>query len=477
MLKAAIAVDATIAASVQQTGLPADLILQPIDFAADGLPAAPDGGLLLGIVLPLATRADIERIRGVLPDYLRSDGIFFVSDASPTSLPDWCWQRLCRVSEHLAREYARSHLALAGYRERERQLERSLEMAEAACVDFRKEPLKLALRVAPVGVFAHPGAAPSGRPNSELVVRQLVPQSLANVVYIDLYFSRDGSSLTGEGRLFVIAEPSGRTLCDAVFPLTDIRPGWKRFACAADDGAARETLRLELSLVAAEPLDLLPGLGAPTPLAEESAVIVGGAPAGRPVAMQVWCGIAGLRYPRHVAALPPPGRAATALETLSVPAELMATLVPFSAAGPDLGFAPVSYEAASQSMLVHPLGSSATVARLPALPVSRLKSVSALVQLRRVDAPPTEFAILAMSAASRPPRLQDLNDRTGPLGASLKWLPLLGGEWGEVTCDLAEPLSDQVDIYLMTRNRTDDYNFSWAFFRGLQLVCERAGTS
>jgi hypothetical protein len=155
----------------------------------------------------------------------------------------------------------------------------------------------------------------------------------------------------------------------------------------------------------------------------------------------------------------------------------MATLVPFSAAGTDLGFAPVAYEAASQSMLVHPLGCSPTVARLPALRVSGLKSVSALVQLRRPDARPTDFAILAMSAAARPPRLQDLSDSTGPLAASLNWLQLHGGEWGEVSCELAEPLSDQVDIYLMTRNRTDDYNFSWAFFRGLQLVCERAATS
>jgi hypothetical protein len=457
MLKAAIAVDATIAASVQQTGLPADLILRKIDFAADDLAEGADGSLLLGIVLPLAAPGTsggaLERIRGLLPAYLRSDGIFFVSQAAPAS-----------------REYARSHLALAAYRAREEHLERSLQAMEAACADFRREPLKLALRLAPVGVFAHPGVAPSGRPNSELVVRQRVLLQLANVVYIDLYFSRDGSALAGGGHLTVTAEPSGATICDAGFALADIRPGWKRFACATDDVMVRGTLRLELSLVGAEPLDLLPGLAAPTPLADESADIVGVGPAGRPLAMQVWCGIAGLRYPRHVTAQPAPGGTQAARETLSVPAEVMATLVPFSAAGPDLGFAPVAYEAASQSMLVHPLGRSPTVAKLPGVRVSRLKSVSAVVQLRRADARPTDFAILAVDAAARPPRVEDLND-------GLNWLALRGGEWGEVNCELAEPLSNPVDIYLMTRNRTADYNFSWAFFRGVQLVCERAAAS
>jgi hypothetical protein len=469
--------DSALAATVRALVLPSHIELRELSLATSNFQdnlaecgvqvSGAGGGILLGFLLPppRAGQDDQqEQLRNLLPDSLREEGIFTVTPRSGPAAVDWCWRRLCRLNEFLLREYARGQIALAGYREREAQLERSLAYAEAAFIDFRKEPLKLALRLEPSGVYLRPAA---GAPDGQITVSQTINTLFSNIVYIDVFFSRDGAALQGEARFTARAAWSGAVICDTAFAVSTIRQGWKRFFCQAENPVAREPVQIELSLNPAEPASVLPGLSSPSPLPEDCAHQDGAGSTGRPLALQIWSGIAGLRYPRHFNAVPAAGNTAPPLEITSVPVDFLLTASPFLVSRQDLDFVPVSYESETQSLLVHPLGLSPTAAKLPSLHVKNLKSVTALVQLRRLDAQATDFAILALPASDRAPRAdkREFEDR-------ITWLHLKGGEWGDLRYELSETLSGEVDLFLLTRNRTDDYNFSWAFFRGLQLESE-----
>jgi hypothetical protein len=478
--------DIAVAAAVRGVVLPAHIEWREADFSAAtgnarlaqfdvraGHGSGRDGSsIVLGFILPPPGQArddaQFEELRNLLPEDLRGDAIFFTSPRCEVALADWCWRRLCGLSGHLLRAYARGQIALAGYREREAQLERSLAAAEAAFVDFRKEPLKLALRLEPSGVYVRPKEA-DGR---AIAVKQTLRVLLANVLYIDVFFSRDGAALAGEARFLARAGYSGTVICDTKFAFSEICQGWKRFFCGTETPAGREPLEIELTLSSDEVIDVLPGLSNPSPIEQECAFQEGSGSVGRPLALQVWCGIAGLRYPRHFNAAPPvKGKDAPALEILSVNSDTLAAASAFFVPRRDLDFTPVSYEGETQSLLVHPLGRAPTVAKLSGLTVAGLKSISALAQLRRFDAKATDFAILAFPSADRPPRFDDKAGLEDRVTRQLKWLHLKGGEWGELHVDLPETLSGDVDVYLVTRNETDDYDLSWAFFRGIYLEC------
>ncbi len=464
-----IAVDATLLPAVQKLVLPDGPTIEPFDAAAPDGVGAEAGALICGLVLPACTEGEEEnaataRLRALLPEPLREDGIFFLSRRSEKSLTSWCWQRMRRVLEHLAREYARAHLALATYREREQVLERSLATAEAAFVDFRREPLRLALRLDWSGAYVCP--ATEGETGQRVVIRQRVPVPVANVIYVDLFFNRDGAGLAGEARVLIHGLYSAAALHESRFPIAAIRQGWKRFRCAAADLVLRQPLGIEIALDGPALHDLMPGLSNPNPIAEDCAEVEGHGPVGRALALQVWCGVAGLAYPRNVTALAAETPAA-ALETLSVPADALGAATAYAVSRTDIDFAPVSYDGATQSLLVHPLGRMPTVARLSRIAVRNLNSVSVLAHLRHAEAKSTECAILVLPSIDRPPRF----DEGSGLLAMANWVRLEGGEWGDVRCSLPKPLSAEVDIYLLTRNQTEIFDLSWAFFRGLQLVC------
>jgi Family of unknown function (DUF6212) len=479
MVRLAIAVDETILPTVKKLGLPGDLPIHRFDstVASAGWEAstgAADPHLVFGIVLPAPAEstgdeADLEPVRALLPEHLREGGIFLLSRRSERALAGWCWQRMTTVFEHLTREYARAHLALAAYREREQQLERSLAQVETAFADFRKEPLKLALRLEWSGAYVRPPGEPAE--HQRVVVRQHVPLLFANVVYVDLFFNRDGMGLIGEIRVLISGGFSHAPVHDSRMALSEVRQGWKRFCCAGDELTLRQPLTIELTFEAEPPGDLMPGLSLPNPIKEHCAHVDGTGSLGRPLALQVWCGIAGLRYPRHFNAVAPLVAPAKA-ETLSVPADTLSTAIPYAVPRKELDFAPISYDGATQSLLVHPLGRTPTVARLAGITVRNLVSVSALVQLRHAEAMPTECAILVFRASDRPPRFDEASATGNTAIAAANWLRLEGGEWGEAQCALAEPLTGDADIYLLSRSSAETFDLAWAFFRSLQLVCE-----
>jgi hypothetical protein len=93
------------------------------------------------------------------------------------------------------------------------------------------------------------------------------------------------------------------------------------------------------------------------------------------------------------------------------------------------------------------------------------------VHIRHQEAQPTECAIMVAEASARPPRFTE-DGRSGQGGFDeLHWTGINGGEWGELQADLGHPVTGEVDIYLLSRSKTENHHFCWAFFRGVRMVC------
>jgi hypothetical protein len=484
MIRPCFAVDRSIF-SMAEVSLPVDAFLRVIDLLTEDVPTlinqlshgSQPQVFLLGYVVPAKTKSAQDKpadaLQALLPEALRAGCVFQLSKTNERSFVEWCWQRFCLMSDHLLREYARAHLALAAARDREQRLGHALAAAEAAFVDFRKEPLKLALRLPPSGVYARPAVNPvHAEGDQRFVLRQEVSTLLANVIYLDLFFNRDGAALAGNGRLVVATGYSGHVICEQEFAFSEINQGWQRFWCFSEELIQKQPLHITLELTAGKDADLMPSLSDPTPLPREAASIVGGSNLGRPLALQIWTGIAGISYPRHINALAPPKREPQPdSERFSLPADLLANAKPYQVGVRDLDFSPVSYQEAAQSLLVHPLGLIPTVAKLASVSVTGLRRVSALVNLDGPEAKPTDFAIVVMAASERPPRFEERRPGEQHSLRLASWLKLHGGEWGEAAFTLSEPLDGLVDFYLLAKNDTEAYHLSWAFFRGITLEC------
>ena len=472
MLKPGFAVDAALRDLVAKARLPDSVAL--LEFAAatasradwDRICGGAEGGegtICLGALLAPGQEQAGAALAALLPEALREDALFFVTKANLPALADWCWRRMALLLGAALSAQAASQLASATLRAHTAELEHALALAEASFADFRKEPLRLGLQLEPGFVYAEPPSSPPDEP-SRLELRQDIAVPLGNVILLDLFFAQAGNGAPGHGRLTVAAAHSGALLCNHEFDLADIVQGWNRFACIPEATRRKQPLRLGLSLHAPRQIETKPGLAAPLPDPALCARIEGGTAFTRPLAMRVWCGIAGLRYPRQIGILgPAEAPPASAAEILSLPAELVATASLCQAGRETPDFSPVSYEAETQSLLVHPLGRIPTVARVARVKVNGLTGLAALAQLRHFEAQPADFALFAQPS-SQTTRF----DATLPLN----WLHLQAGEWGDVRCTLPEPLTGLVDIFLLTRNQTDDSHLSWAFFRGLQLVCK-----
>jgi hypothetical protein len=223
---------------------------------------------------------------------------------------------------------------------------------------------------------------------------------------------------------------------------------------------------------------LTPAFSHMSPLPEECAVIVDHMPIGRPLALQIWSGIAGIEAPSYVGASGAPDGSASRTglpNVLSIAPDQLGKAELISRLPPDLTFAPVSYDTGTQSLLVHPLGLVPTVARLPPLSVSHLNALSAIVQLKDPAAQLTEFALAALPSSGRalgsdvrPSAGEDLDL------SAVAWHAFNAREWGEIEVCFPRRLEGEIQIYLLTRNQSDEYGYSSAYFRGLKLTCSPA---
>ena len=248
---------------------------------------------------------------------------------------------------------------------------------------------------------------------------------------------------------------SGTVLCDRSLDVRDLGAGWTQFRCEPLSSGDEEPLELELRMAGADLGWLVPAFSHPSPLPEDCASIADLGSVGRPLAIQVWSGIPGIDLTAHAGA----PRGDTAVAVIAPEQLSMAELASKPPAG--LSFTPVSYDTATQSLLVHPLGPRPTVARLPPVSAVNLSALSAIVRLDDARARPAEFALAASVARS-------VRDGIDP--DSLTWHEFKAREWGEIEVTFPEPLNGEVRIHLLTRTRTDDFNYTSAWFRGLRMI-------
>ena len=444
----------------------------------DPVAMRPTRHLTIGFVLsetetPSADRLTLLAAR--FPPPLEIGSVFVLPRVPDfTAFEAWCATRVRTMLDYLLGEYAASQLATAGLRRQTEQLERSLAQAEATFIEFRREPLKLAYRAERAGSFALPRPlSDDGGPQS-LEIRQTLHGHIANVRYIDVQFNGDASNLEGTVRFTARGAWSGKLLCDSTADIRDLAPGWTQFRCDPLDGGDEEPLAIELHMSGPDLGWLMPGFSHISPVPDDCASIVGHDPIGRPLALRVWSGIPGIESPPR-AGSPGPGNGnksgAGRANILSIAPEQLGMAELVSKLPPELEFAPVSYNAATQSLLVHPLGHRPTVARLPPISVTNLSALSAIVQLTEPEAQPTDFGLLALPSSGRGramgarPASEDI-DLDGVI-----WHEFRAREWGEIELHFPEPRHGEVRIHLLTRTLSDNHDYTSAYFRGLKLTC------
>ncbi len=426
----------------------------------------------IGIVTSGVLKTSPDRLaslRARFPGRLAADSVFVLPPRTTDFLDfeGWCNSRVKAVLDYLLGEHVASQLAAAVLRRNTEQLERSLAQAETIFTEFRREPLKLAYRAERTGTYALPLPDESGP--RLLEIRQTIHQQIANVRYIDIFFNSEGHNLEGTVRLTVKGAWSGKVLCDASVDVRDIRHGWTQFRCTPLGSGDEESLAVELNVAGSDLGWITPAFSHMSPVSNDCATMANYGPIWRPLAMQIWSGIFGIESPAHAnaAGLPSyPGPSTV----LGISPDQLGFAELLSALPPDLNFAPVAYDATTQSLLVHPLGHKrTTVARLPSLLVSNMTALSAIVQLTHPDAQPTEFALFALPASRRGPEPGLIGDDI-PF-SRIVWHELKGREWGEVEVTFPEPLDGMVQIHLMTRTRYEEYGYTSAWFRGLRMTC------
>jgi hypothetical protein len=442
--------------------------------------------MMIGIVLSETDNVSADRLHLLqqrFPGRLAIDSVFVLPPrpSDYTAFETWCATRAKTMLEFVLGEYAASQLATAGLRRHTEQLERSLAQAETVFTEFRREPLKLAYRAERAGTYALPLLRSEETGPQSLKVHQTVRRHIANIRYIDVFFNGDHRNVEGTVRFTVQAAWSGKVLCDASVDLCDLGPSWTQFRCEPLACEDEQPLAIELHMSGPDLGWLSPAFSHVSPIPEECATIAGHNPIGRPLALQIWSGIPGIEQRLHAGsfgasqAADPAGFGPAVANSLSIAPEQLGRAELASKLPADLTFAPVNYDTATQSLLVHPLGFRPTVARLPPMSVSNLSALSAIVQLNDPNAQPTEFALTALPASGRGrvsaswPPSEDI-DLSG-----VTWHEFKAREWGEVEVCFPQHLDGEIQIYLLTRTRSDSYNYTSAWFRGLKMTCWPVG--
>lgn len=453
----------------------------PLPSCANGQATKLSGrDMTIGVVVSKANNLSDDRLQLLqqrFPGQLAVDSVFVLpsGQSDHAAFEAWCASRAKTMLDFVLGEYAASQLATAGLRQHTEQLERSLAQAEAIFIDFRREPLKLAYRTDRVGTYALPLLRSDEIGPQSLEVRQRVRRCIPNIRYIDVFFNGDRRNVEGTVRFTVQAAWSGRVLCDASVDLRDLSPNWTQFRCEPLAGGDKEPLAIELLMSGPDLGWVTPAFSHPSPIPEECAIIAGQHPIGRPLALQIWSGIPGIEPPQRAgsfggrAAADSTGLGPAAANSLSITLEQLSRAELASKLPADLTFAPVNYDAATQSLLVHPLGFRPTVARLPPMSVFNLSALSATVQLTEPNAQPTEFALVALpssSGVSASRRPSDDIDFSG-----VTWHEFKAREWGEIEICFPQRLNGEIHIYLLTRTQTDNYDYTSAWFRGLRMTC------
>ncbi|MFH6785228.1 DUF6212 domain-containing protein [Methylobacterium sp. MA0201] len=418
----------------------------------------------IGFIIASELDEDLkDRIEAVLPEIARPGSILSVSETEigRATVEGWCWERVGSLFTDVMKSYARSNLAQATLRANNHRLEKVLQALEDPIRAIGPMSDRLVYRVEPA---AYPVRGQSHGGDEGIRLSQNLTAGIPSIKSIELFMSRDADDDDGYVTLKATRLYSGNVICDATIPLSSVHRGWNSFQCSEIYGGNREPVHVEVTIGGTDARSVFPALGRPNPIREECASIRGGDTSDRPLAIQVWSGMPAF-LPLAGAPRPTADKAATAPK--SVPAAIMSRAELFHQASGIADFNTVGFEEDTKSLLVHPLGVEPTIGRLRSVNVSGYRKILAVVELRNKDAQMTEFAVCSASKISAPTLL---DVEKFEFFNSLKWHVFKAGEWGEFETEIAQMNEDEVDIYLLTRNRTDNYNLSWAYFRSLTLL-------
>ncbi|NGM35613.1 hypothetical protein G4G93_17085 [Methylobacterium sp. DB0501] len=417
----------------------------------------------IGFIIASELDEDLkDRIEAVLPEIARPGSILSVSETEigRATVEGWCWERVGSLFTDVMKSYARSNLAQATLRANNHRLEKVLQALEDPIRAIGPMSDRLVYRVEPAAYPVH--RQPTGEDESILISQNLSGE-IPSIKSIEFFMSRDADEEDGSVNFKAIRSHSGNLICDVNIPLSAIRRGWNNVQCTETYGGKREPVRVEVTLSGEGARSVFLALGQPNPIREECASISTNDMNDRPLAIQVWSGmpaflpLAGARAPTVEAAV----------AAKSIPAVVMSRAELFHQASGIADFNTVAFDEETKSLLVHPLGLAPTISCLRSIGASGYRKILAVVELRNKDAQATEFAVFSASGL---PAAAIIDTENPDFLQYVKWNAFKAGEWGEFEVEIAPMNADIIDIYLLTRNRTENYNLSWAYFRSITLL-------
>jgi hypothetical protein len=462
---------ASLLAELQAAGLDKVCVFRPdaellsIEAIGAGLALTPSARQLdklpIGIlILQGISSAERARLADLVPPIPSDDPpLFFAQGASIAQIAGWMTRRATAAAAAFSDHLARSSAEIARLQRLWREQEEALRRAETALMDAGGVTTRLA-------VFFPPSA--SNTPVRDYPLQHPLVQNTRRLFQalagIELFFVEPGAA--GKVRIEAKGAYSGRSLAVWTVEERELIPGWNRFNVEGTrDSPLAEAIAIEISSdskavarVALGETAAEPGLSARIATGSE----------GRPLALRLHEGVAGLAGPSDDFGFAPDGTQARARRGR---ARAQNALARAALLCPAKGI--VRYEGEA-GLLVHPPpGRRPTIAVIRDIAVERLRAVSAEIALRSDLAPPIDFGLLAAAAreACTEPRSGIFEmiglARESAIEKQAAWLRLQGKETGRLTYEAPHQLTGRVDLFLMTRAATRVVDYAWAYFQGL----------
>ena len=412
----------------------------------------------------------IAKLCTSMPEALRTDSVFNYEPNATTNeiLLGWTNHRLSATFDALVASYATSNLAVSTMRKRVHELEHTLLTVEKTFLDLGQPSATIILRWKPVGVFVSEFTKFSAV-DEAIHITQRVSVRIGNLLYIDFFMNRGGQGLRGEMCIRATKAYSRRVLINTTVELASLHHGWNQIACGEDETNEREPVDLEVNISGQDRFQISLALSARNPQHAECAHVQGRSLAA-PLAIQMWTGVFGINLKRNALAIGYPKDGGTLTKVREIPSWTLRSAKIVHLAIEDPGFRPVEYDDFTRALLLHPLGLAPTIVKLSDLRLPGLKRVSAKIELRRDDAEPVEFALFVAASSVR--NVNFNSDDPNDLSVGIEWHLLMASERGEIQCEISVALPENVDIYLLTRNRTSNFHNSWAYVASMDVEIE-----
>jgi hypothetical protein len=434
-------------------------------------------GFLLGVVLldgkDAPSASVVEKLSGFVHERFAKDAFFFLNDrATADDLMAWMIARHRLAAEVFAQFSARTDLAMAELRKTLLETESALSAADNALSQAGYPNLYLADEIAAAD-FSRPLSVLGASPHFS--VSQITWRDLKSFRRLDLQLGR--ASIAGLVAVDVEGAYSGRRIANWKCQAARLTSGWNTFDRGAEFMSLDEPVKITVSWTGGSDAPTV-GFGEPVADRTSTAFLANGSKLDRPLSFRVWRNVFSgtIKDPDNVDSDAP-----EADEQGILPDSELLSLIAYCDGPPHAKPEDhVTWKNDVSAAMVHPAGRQPMIGVLRAVAAERLRRISASVRLDHPGASPTEFAVVALPPDTdlRSGLVARLSRRFGQtpksklissLMSEARWLPLEAGGRGEIAYEFDEPHTGPLDIFLMTRNSTDENAYAWALFSGLSL--------